>query len=488
MRLFNKKAQGIVFVLLAFLSSVSFAQTSKSPKTTPPNILLIYVDDLGWSDLGCYGNTYHETPRIDAFAAETMKYTNAYAAAPVCSPARAGLFSGQYPARVGLTDWIPGHWRPYEKKTAVINRIQHLPLEIETFGEVLQQNGYKTGYFGKWHLGDEEPFFVDKQGFEEVVMYQGGGAYYGLKEKFYPPQQIEDSVYLTDALTDYALEFLEANKDTSFCLVVSHFAVHLPLEVPEQYLTPFQAKEPSEEINNPWYAGMLKSLDDNVGRLLDQLDTLGLSDNTVVFFYSDNGGLHKPYREEYLKYTRNQPVTSNAPLKGEKGNLYEGGIRVPLMVRWNDKDFMQVENKEVVTGVDLYPTFLELAGIGTKNRLLDGVSILPNKKNEEQLRNRAVFWHYPVYHHGEPSSAIRSGAYKLIYNHLTETSELYDLENDLSERYDLSVQEPAVTKRLYDQLQEHLKSMGADLPKENPNYLESRRKEWGVHPDKNKEN
>ncbi len=455
--------------------------------TTKPNIIFIYADDLGWSDLGCYGNTYHSTPNIDRLSNQGITYTNAYAPAPVCSPARAGVFSGQYPARLGLTDWIPGHWRPYEKKLAVINRTQYLPLEVTTLGEAMQQAGYTTGYFGKWHLGYDDKYAVENQGFDQVVRFSKGGTYWKLQNRLFPPQpQLADSAYLTDVLTDFAVDFLERNQDSTFMLVVSHFAVHLPLEVPDSILNNYLSKPKTEEVNNPWYAAMLASLDNNVGRLLKKVDELGLAENTLIVFYSDNGGLYTPYKREYLKYTRNQPVTSNAPLRGEKGNLYEGGIRVPLIVRWpNHIEAASVSNG-IVNGIDFFPTFLDLAGVNNLGELkLDGESIVETFKDPSALSHRTTFWHYPVYHHDSPASAVRHGNYKLIKHYLENSYELYDLSVDIGETNDLSTKYPEKLNEMIRLLENHLNGVNADLPELNPKFSPELRTEWGPHPDSN---
>ncbi|OHX63912.1 sulfatase [Flammeovirga pacifica] len=470
--------KNLLIVFSVFLSSIVFAQKEK------PNIVFIYADDLGWSDLGCYGNTYHESPALDAFAKQGIRYTNAYAPAPVCSPARAGVFSGMYPAKLGITDWMPGHWRPYEKKLAVINRTQYLPLEIETFGEALRDAGYTTGYYGKWHLGDDQEHFVDKQGFDQVVMYQGGGRHYQLSDKFYPKQEIDDEVYLTDALTQYSCDFLERNKDEQFLLVISHFAVHIPLQAPDSIVKHFEEKPKTEEVNNPLYGGMIKSLDSNIKVVLDKLDELGLSDNTFVVFYSDNGGLHQPYDLKYLQYCGNMPVTSNAPLRGEKGNLFEGGVRVPMIARWPGKIPQNIVSDAPVNGIDLFPTFLELAGVDQGKRPLDGLSLVETFKGENTFVTRALYWHYPVFHHGDPTSSMRQGDYKLIKNYVTEEVELYNLTEDLGETVNLSSKESKQTKKMLKSLDHHLKKMKADLPTDNPNFNPEKREEWGVHPDK----
>ncbi len=472
-------------VTLAALGLINSSCSDNFSRSERPNIIFIYVDDLGWADLGCYGNTYHETPNIDKLARQGMIYTDAYAPAPVCSPARAGVFSGQYPARIGLTDWIPGHWRPFERKLAVINRTQYLPLEVQTIGEAMQTAGYKTGYFGKWHLGYKEKYAVENQGFEEVVRFNNGGTYYHLNTRLTPLQpQLADSAYLTDVLTDFGIEFLKANQDSPFFLVLSHFAVHLPLDVPDSILNPFLKKPQTEEVNNPWYAAMLKSLDNNVGRLLKSLEEEDLTQNTVVVLYSDNGGLYEPYRKEFLKYTRNQPVTSNAPLRGEKGNLYEGGIRVPLVIRWPEKIKEGSTSNSIINGMDFYPTFLELAGAEHDDMILDGESITRTFSSPQSLKNRKTFWHYPVYHHDTPASALRSGDYKLIHHYLSDSYELYDLKNDLSESRDLGMQNPQLRDSLAEILNVHLEDVNAQLPIENPNFDPNKRLEWGPHPDR----
>ncbi|ANQ52592.1 sulfatase [Flammeovirga sp. MY04] len=468
-----------IFILFGLLLGHQvFAQNDK------PNIVFIYIDDMGWADLGCYGNTYHESPAIDAFAKQGIRYTNAYAPAPVCSPARAGVFSGMYPAKLGITDWMPGHWRPYEKKLAVINRTQYLPLEIETFGEALKDAGYKTGYFGKWHLGDDEEHFVDKQGFDDIVMYQGGGRHYKLSDKFYPKQEIDDEVYLTDALTDYSCDFLERNKDEQFLLVISHFAVHIPLQAPDSLVQHFEEKSKTMPVNNPLYGGMIKSLDNNIKVVLDKLDELGLSENTFVVLYSDNGGLYQPYDLKYLEFCGNIPVTSNAPLRGEKGNLYEGGVRVPMMARWPGKISPNTVSNTSVSGIDLFPTFLELAGVKKGNRPLDGQSLVATFSGKDVNHDRPLYWHYPVFHHGDPASSVRMGDYKLIKNYVTEEVELYNLSDDIGEQNNLSDTHKKMKKKMLKSLEAHLDKVKADLPTDNPNFDQEKRLEWGVHPDK----
>lgn len=469
---FLKTAMGLCAVALS--SSFSRAWTQSSRK---PNIVFILADDLGWRDLGCYGNTYHETPHLDRLASQGMRFTDAYAACPVCSPTRASLMSGQYPARVGVTDFIPGHWRPYEKVLAPINRTQYLPEEVVTFAEALQAGGYACGSFGKWHLG-EPTITPGMQGFEEFVV-TSGWTHFGNSSQ--PDIRIPEDRHLTEVLADKGIEFMRTHRDRPFCLYVSHFAVHIPLEARQETILKYANKrEQNEDVCNPVYAAMLEHLDTSVGRLLDALDALGLSEDTIVFFYSDNGGLRR-------MYTGQGPlVTSNVPLRGEKGTLYEGGIREPLIVRWPGRITPGSECHEIVSTPDFYPTFLELAGVETPSGIvLDGESIAPLLFQIGTVKRDAVFWHYPHYHHSTPAGAIRDGDWKLIEFYEDGRLELYNLRNDIGEQRNVASYFQERAEALRARLAAWRASVGAEMPVPNPDYDPARAHEWSIHPSRN---
>lgn len=438
-----------------------------------PNFVFILIDDMGWPDLGCYGNRFHETPHADRLAREGMRFTDAYAACPVCSPTRASIVSGQYPARVGITDFIPGHWRPFEKLRVPINRQQYLPLENITFAEALQSEGYTSGVFGKWHLGGREQF-PDKQGFDAMGVLQGSHK----KFKLFPETELPDDPYLSEVLTDEAEHFMEANQDRPFCLCLHHYAVHIPLQARERLIEKYENKpKPDSGVNNAIYAAMVEHVDASVGRILDKLDELELSDNTVVVFFSDNGGLRQ-------RFDGDGPIVStNAPLRAEKGTVYEGGIRVPMIVRWPGVVAAGSTNDTPITSVDIYPTFLELAGADRPpEQTLDGESLLPLLRQSGELKRDAIYWHYPHYHHSSPAGAIREGDWKLIEFYEDGHLELYNLRNDIGEQNNLAEGESARAKAMHAKLAAWRESVGAEMPTENPDYDPARAHEWGKHP------
>jgi len=447
-------------VTAAALPGAAWAQ--QPARKRPPNIVFILVDDMGWPDLGCYGNTFHETPNVDRLARQGMRFTDAYAACPVCSPTRASILSGQYPAHVGVTDFITGHWRPYEKLRVPKNRTQYLPLEITTLAEALKPAGYTSAMIGKWHLGgrDHSP---QKQGFD--FAQQGG------------TNQTDKRV---TTYTNKALEFIEANKDKPFFLYLSHNTVHIPLEAPKALVDKYRRKpKPATGVNNPTYAAMVEHLDWSTGQVLAKLETLGLSDETIVVFFSDNGGLRQIY-------TGNGPIVStNTPLRDEKGTLYEGGIREPLIVRWPGKVEPGSTCHTPVTSVDFYPTFLEIAGAAKPaEQPLDGQSLIPLLEQRGRFEPRAIYWHYPHYHHSVPAGAIRQGDWKLIEFFDDNHVELYNLTDDLGEKTDLAPSNPAKATELRDKLALWRRSINAAMPEMNPDFDLARRNEWGKHPDR----
>lgn len=441
----------------AFGSSIAGAQT-------PPNFVFILMDDLGWADLGCYGSRYYETPHLDRLAREGVRFTDAYAAAPVCSPTRASIITGKYPARLGITNYLPGkHPTPFSKLIGV-DCVQQLPLSETSIAEALKPLGYKSASIGKWHLGDE-PYFPEKQGFDVNI----GGTQSGMPKSFFypgweknPPLEGKPGDYLTDRLTDEAIQFIQQNQKQPFFLYLPHYAVHIPLEAREEMVRKYRNKKPGELQNDPIYAAMIQNMDENVGRIVNTIDKLGLGNNTHIFFTSDNGGLSAP--EWKLK-----PVTSNAPLREGKGHLYEGGIRVPLIARGPGVPRGKVIRTPVLS-TDHLATLVALGG-GTSQGT-DGVSLKDLLQSGKAPANRDLFWHYPHYSNqgGQPASAIRRGNWKLIEFHEDQHVELYDLSKDLSEKKDLSKAQPDQAKELQQSLQVWLKSVDAKFGEPNPRY------------------
>lgn len=453
----------------AGLAPQALAQEDRTALRTgrKPNVVFILADDLGWADLGCYGNRFHETPRIDALAAQGMRFTDAYAAAPVCSPTRASIMTGQYPAHVGITDFIPGHQRPWARLCVPRNRTQYLPLEYTTLAEVMKSGGYTTGLFGKWHLGRLE-YFPDKQGFDEAMV--SDGRHFDFET--WPKVEHPKDDYLAEFLTDKAADFMERHKDEPFFLFVSHFAVHIPLEARQELIEKYERKpKPGEGIHNSVYAAMVEHVDTSVGRVMDKLEKLGLAEDTVVVFFSDNGGLRRRYDGE------GPLVTSNAPLRDEKGSIYEGGIREPLVVRWPGVTQAGTVCSEPVSSVDLLPTFAEVAGQPAPEGV-DGVSLTPALESRKMPR-RPLFWHYPHYHHSTPAGAIRQGRWKLIEFFEDGKLELYDLESDIGETRNLAAEMPARAERLHRKLAEWRQEIHAAMPTPNPDHDPAREKEWG---------
>jgi len=446
-----------------------------------PNFLFILVDDLGWKDLGCYGSTFYETPNSDRIAREGMRFTDAYAACPVCSPTRASIMTGKYPARVGITDYIAGRRRG---KLIPPNYLLYLPHEEVTIAEALKEAGYATFFAGKWHLGQSK-YWPEKQGFD---VNKGGcdrGGPYGGKKYFSPygNPRLKDGPpgeHLPDRLASEAAGFIEASKDRPFLTYLSFYSVHTPLMARADLKRKYQAKAKAVKHTGPRfiregsrqarqvqdhavYGGMVEAMDQAVGKVLGALDRLGLADRTVVFFMSDNGGLS----------TSEGSPTSNAPLRAGKGWLYEGGIREPMMVRWPGVAKPGSTCPTPVTSTDFYPTMLEMAGLAMRPRQhADGVSLVPLLKRAGKLAREAIYWHYPHYGNqgGSPGGAVRSGDWKLIEFYEDDHVELYNLRTDIGEKTDLSAREPGRAAELRKMLHEWRKSVGAKMPKPNPNY------------------
>lgn len=462
------------------------AQSVASSKTPgKPNFVFFLIDDLGWADIGCYGSKFYETPNIDRLAKEGMRFTDGYAACPVCSPTRASIMTGKYPARLKLTNFLIG------KRQGKLNPpdyIHQMPLEEVTIAEALKEAGYVTCFVGKWHLGGE-PYWPEHQGFDINI----GGTSSGMPRSYFypqwsgnPPIEGRPGEYLTDKLTDEALKFLEANRDKPFLLYLSHYAVHIPLQAKQNMIDKYQIKAGSKPVDgprflpegdtqarqvqdHPTYAGMVQSVDESVGRVMKKLVELGVADHTVVIFMSDNGGLS----------TAEGSPTSNVPLRAGKGWLYEGGIREPMIIKWAGVAKPGSICSEPVTSTDFYPTILEMAGLPLKSQQhIDGVSLTPLLKGNKSLDRKAIFWHYPHYSNqgSGPCGAVRAGDYKLIEFYEDSHLELYNLTEDVSEKNDLAKSMPDKAAELHRILKNWRQDVNAQMPTPNPDYRRGEQK------------
>jgi len=471
-------------IIWAFISFSCLAQH-------PPNIVLIMADDLGGRDLPVYGNKFNEAPNIDRLAKQGMQFDNAYAA-PVCSPTRASIQSGQYPARVGIFDFISGHWRPYEEVTVPHHEVQYLPEDITTIGDAMQAAGYTTGYFGKWHLGNAPEQLPNARGYDKAHMYAGGGFY---NPKFVPEYNAPENRRLSEILTDMGTNFIRENKEDPFFLFISHYDVHVQLDSDRDLINKYLNKEKDSDYpSNAVYAAMIEHVDRSVGDIMDAVEEMGLADNTVFIFYSDNGGVDNRFDnipllggESKDVYPEGHPLqyiaTSNTPLRAGKGTLYEGGIRVPLIVRWPEKIKPESTSEAIVSSVDFYPTLLALAdGKQPKNQVLDGYSMLPALRDNTFDPEREVFTHYPVYHHEQPMSAVRKGDWKIVENLVSGEFDLYNLKYDVNEMTDLKFSYPEKLGEMKTVLKKWQDDTNATRPVSNPAFDPNKRYEWGKNP------
>ena len=442
-----------------------------------PNIIMIVADDLGWFDLSCYGNEFIETPNLDQLAKEGIRFTDAYAAAALCSPSRASLATGLHPIRVNITEHIHGN-RPagpnQKLQTPPID--QRLGLEHQTIAEALKSKNYNTAFIGKWHLGGGK-YTPDHRGFDLNI----AGAWNGLPKSFFYPffnmgekpklqNSSKEGDFLTDVLTDKALEYIDQHKDSSFFLSLNYYSPHVPIEAKAGLVEKYKNKRGGDTtetiLPNIHYAAMVESIDENVGRILKMLKEAGLEDNTLILFTSDNGGLSVREVPAFAKHT---PPTDNGVLREGKGHVYEGGIREPLIMRWPNRIKPNQVNATPVIAQDFYNTFMEVTDI--QRRTEDGVSLTPLFNNQE-LPNRGLLWHLPHYspQHGKPSTAYRHGDWKIIHFYETDHYELYNLKDDISESNDLVESNPEKTQELKRQMDDMLTAMNAQFPEPNPNY------------------
>ena len=449
----------------------------------PQNFILILIDDMGWRDVGFMGSRYYETPNIDRLAAQGMVFTDAYANAPNCAPTRACLLSGQYGPRHGVyTGGNSDRGSAAGRKLIPVANRTTLPAEIITLAEALRPAGYRSASMGKWHLGVDPDSGPVAQGFDVNV----AGNHAGSPSSYFSPYRNKNlpdgpkGEYLTDRLTEEALAFIEANRARPFFLYLPHYAVHTPIQAKQELVAKYKKKRPDGGQGNPEYAAMIESVDQGVGALLAKLDQLGLADNTVVVFFSDNGGVGG-YRELGIA---GGEITSNRPLRGGKGMLYEGGIREPTIVRWPAKVKAGTRCATPVIGLDFYPTFLEIAGAEKKpGQILDGESLVPLLTGTGTLKRDAIFWHFPAYLQGgkgtwrtTPCGVIRSGGWKLIEFFEDNRLELYNLADDIGEAADLAEKMPEKAKELHDRLVAWRKAVNAPVPTEkNPQFDPSTR-------------
>jgi len=468
-------------LIACLLAPGQLAAQASTP--TRPNVVFILMDALGWADIGCYGSEFYETPNIDRLAGQGMRFTDAYAACNCCSPTRASILTGKYPARLHLTDWIPGSRFP-KARLRPPDWLQELPLEETTLAEALKPAGYVTAIVGKWHLG-KAPFLPQNQGFDVSIASNHSGAPgsyfwpYGHNDpsraNHYHGGPVPDvftggrpGEYLTDRLTDEALKCIEANRQRPFFLYLSHYAVHTPLQAKPELIAKYRARlRPGLRQDNPTYAAMVESMDQSVGRVMEKLDTLGIAGRTIVFFTSDNGG--------YSGYGGKPGGTWNAPLRDGKGSSHEGGHRVPLVIRWPGVARAGSICREPVTSADFYPTILAMTGARgdpQHNAAVDGADLAPLLKQTGKPARDAIYWHYPHYNifPEKPYGAVRQGDYKLIEFDEDQRVELYDLGADLSETTNLAERMPERVAALRGKLAAWRKSVGAQMPVPNPDY------------------
>lgn len=453
---------------------------------------MILLDDMGQRDLSCYGSEFYETPNIDRLAEEGMMFTNAYAACPVCSPSRASIMSGKYPARVGVTDFLVSN-----AKGMLIDApyTHYLPLEEKTIASTLREHGYATWHVGKWHLG-ETPYYPDKHGFDVNI----GGCEFGLPRSGYKsPYHIptlsdgEEGEYLTNRITEEAIKLIRnRDKEKPFYMNWWHYAVHVPIQIPDESVVekyqkkaidmgldkkqtfsegdffPCEHKKDKKIVrrlvqSDPRYAAMIENLDDNVGMLIDVLKQEGIYEDTTIIFTSDNGGLA----------TAEGSPTCNLPLIEGKGWMYDGGVRVPLIVKGPEVVQNGSKSNACVTSPDFYPTILEMAHVPlAEKQHVDGKSFIPVLEGKEFERG-PIYWHYPHYGNqgGTPTCAVREGKYKLIYFFERKECELYNLEEDISEQKNLATVLPEIVRTLKQKLFTWLDDVEAKIPQENPNFV-----------------
>ncbi|QNA45992.1 sulfatase [Lacibacter sediminis] len=490
------------YLLVAFCSVVSVITTEAQTNKNKPNIIVILADDLGWKDLSCYGSTFYETPNLDALATKGIKFTNNYTTSPVCSPTRSSMMTGKNPINTKVTDWIKGRQengkaKPFEKLITPATAFE-LSLSENTMAEHAMKNGYQTFFAGKWHLGEEEKYWPLSQGFQtNLGGWSKGGPYGKINDStggYFTPYSnptLPDGPageYVTDRLANECISFIQKEKQSPFFLMYSLYAVHNPLQAPQALIRKYKEKqqrlgytdkdrfvknEAWMKYENDWklrlvqdhavYAAMIENMDWNIGRIIQSLKEKGLLENTLIIFTSDNGGLS----------TAEGSPTTNTPLRAGKGWLYEGGIRVPMVMYWKDKLQQGTVSDIPVTTSDIFSTVVTAMNKNYKKEpAVEGENILKLLSNRSKSTDRALYWYYPHYSNqgGKPGAAIRKGNYKLIYHYEDESIELYDISVDIGEKKNLAAQNVQVAKQLKNQLDKWLASNKAGGFTPNPGY------------------
>jgi arylsulfatase A len=453
----------IICSMLCIQVARVFGQSAK------PNIVFIMADDLGYTDLSCYGNPYNRTPNIDSLAIRGLKFRQAYSACPVCSPSRAAIMTGKYPARLHLTNFIAGDRKDTASPVLPAKWTKFLLSSETTLAEILKDNGYHTGIVGKWHLGSADSSSPSKQGFDyDRLIARNGLDYYNYSITSKNNTVFEDdgSKYLTDKLSDYAVEYINENKSKPFFLYLTYSAPHVML-IPraDKLRNYFNNYSKYNGKYNPNYAAMLESMDDGVGRVVAELRKNNLLDNTIIVFTSDNGG---------VGLAELGPVPTNLePLRKWKGHVYEGGIKVPLIFSWKGKIRENTVTDNYVIGTDYVSTFAEILDLKQLNVPVDGKSFYSVLKQPEIVKDRgAIFWHYPHFSNqeGRPAGAVRKGDFKLVESYETGKLELFDLKKDIGEKHNLAAVNPAKTQELASLLRQWRKEVNANMPEVNPQY------------------
>ncbi len=462
---FEMKHAFYLAVTCVVVSVVPLANADERDSEKLPNIILIMADDLGWKDLHCYGNANLDTPNLDRLARDGMLFTNAYAASPVCTPTRAAMMTGESPARLNITNHAPGHPAGFQKPGTDIKTadwLRHLPLERVTIAEQLKAAGYATAFVGKWHLshqpknsaGPTEPELrAEHQGFDVNI----GGCSFGGPPSYFEPYKIPNIApeavgdYLPDRCSRECSDFIRAHREGPFFVCWWNYSVHYPFQAPAELIRKYEARK-GLGVENSTYAAMIEGMDRAVGNLLGSIDDLGLENETLVIFTSDNG-----------------PFAANVqPLRGEKGYLYEGGIRVPMLVRWPGKVQPGSQCETPVISMDVHATILDTAGLSPDpSNQPDGVSLIPILRKTGNLNRDAIYFHYPNYafhKNNRPGSAIRIGDFKLIKRYDDDSVELYNLHNDISESKNLSEILPDKASELTNRLDSWLRETNASQP------------------------